>query len=126
MSRQKNDKLNEEQLVLAEDKDTSILLFQFEDITIVRNTDNTITISKLLTGISDSCYARSAVGSQKNWSLYNEFNVLIDTGNQHGNRPFVWQGTLEPGLYTLETGIPSKNYTKHRIPGRNYQVTFRI
>lgn len=104
----------------------STVLFRFEDLSITRNLDNTITINKSLSGISDSCYARSAVGSQKNWSLYTENNVLVETGNQHGNRSFAWTGNLEPGLYTLTTGVPSKNFTKHRIPGRNYQVTFRV
>ncbi len=102
------------------------ILFNFEDLTISSNPDTTITINKTLSGISDSCYARSAIGSQKNWSLYTENDVLIETGNQHGNRSFTWSGNLEPGLYTLTTGVPSKNFTKHRIPGRNYQVTFRV
>ena len=63
------------------------LLFKFEDFSIsVLN--NTYTISKEYGGISDSCYARVAVGREKNWTLLNEKGQIIDMETIHGNRPF--------------------------------------
>lgn len=104
----------------------SQLIFRFEDLTIAKTSENIIVINKLLGGISDSTYAMTAIGSQKLWCLYNEGNTLVDTRSQKGNRSFSWSGTLEPGLYTLTTGPSTKEFSKHRVPGRGYSVTFRI
>jgi hypothetical protein len=101
-------------------------LVQFEDLHIVRTRETgEICIDKKSGGIADSTYSLGAVGSQKNWALYTEGGVLIDTGSQHGNRVFHWQGVLEPGTYTLTTG-PSHVYTKRRVAGRGYKIMFRV
>ena len=100
------------------------LLFKFEDFSIsVLN--NTCTISKEYGGISDSCYARVAVGREKNWTLLNEKGQIIDMETIHGNRPFFWQGRLSPGTYTLKTGRGSDT-SIHRIPGRHFNVVFSV
>ena len=100
------------------------LLFKFEDFSIsVLN--NTYTISKEYGGISDSCYARVAVGREKNWTLLNEKGQIIDMKPIHGNRPFFWQGRLSPGTYTLKTGRGSDT-SIHRIPGRHFNVVFSV
>jgi hypothetical protein len=109
-----------------------ITLFRFEDLVIKQrknSSEDTITyttiIDKTFGGISDSTYAITAMGAQKNWCLYNESNILIDTGAQHGNRTYHWEGILGNGLYTLTTGTV-KDTSKHRVPGRGYKVIFRI
>ncbi len=100
------------------------LLFKFEDFSIsVLN--NTYTISKEYGGISDSCYARVAVGREKNWTLLNEKGQIIDMETIHGNRPFFWQGRLSPGTYTLKTGRGSDT-SIHRIPGRHFNIVFSV
>jgi hypothetical protein len=100
------------------------LLFKFEDFSIsVLN--NIYTISKEYGGISDSCYARVAVGREKNWTLLNEKGQIIDMKPIHGNRPFFWQGRLSPGTYTLKTGRGSDT-SIHRIPGRHFNVVFSV
>jgi hypothetical protein len=100
------------------------LLFKFEDFSIsVLN--NTYTISKEYGGISDSCYARVAVGREKNWTLLNEKGQIIDMKPIHGNRPFFWQGRLSPGTYTLKTGRGSDT-SIHRIPGRHFNIVFSV
>lgn len=100
------------------------LLFRFEDFSIsVLN--NIYTISKEYGGISDSCYARVAVGREKNWTLLNEKGQIIDMKPIHGNRPFFWQGRLSPGTYTLKTGRGSDT-SIHRIPGRHFNVVFSV
>ena len=101
------------------------ILLRFEDLTIMKR-ENITFIDKLRSGISDSTYARVAVGPQKFWQLFNDADVEIPTGSQKGNRPFHFEGELLPGLYTLTTGPAVKDYSKHRIPGRGYKVVFRI
>ena len=100
------------------------LLFKFEDFSITVLND-TYTISKEYGGISDSCYARVAVGREKNWTLLNEKGQIIDMETIHGNRPFFWQGRLSPGTYTLKTGRGSDT-SIHRIPGRHFNVVFSV
>ena len=100
------------------------LLFKFEDFSITVLND-TYTISKEYGGISDSCYARVAVGREKNWTLLNEKGQIIDMKPIHGNRPFFWQGRLSPGTYTLKTGRGSDT-SIHRIPGRHFNVVFSV
>ncbi|MFA5764605.1 MAG: hypothetical protein WC929_00465 [Bacilli bacterium] len=100
------------------------LLFRFEDFSITVLND-TYTISKEYGGISDSCYARVAVGREKNWTLLNEKGQIIDMETIHGNRPFFWQGRLSPGTYTLKTGRGSDT-SIHRIPGRHFNIVFSV
>ena len=100
------------------------LLFKFEDFSITVLND-TYTISKEYGGISDSCYARVAVGREKNWTLLNEKGQIIDMETIHGNRPFFWQGRLSPGTYTLKTGRGSDT-SIHRIPGRHFNIVFSV
>lgn len=100
------------------------LLFKFEDFSITVLND-TYTISKEYGGISDSCYARVAVGREKNWTLLNEKGQIIDMETIHGNRPFFWQGRLSPGTYTLKTGRGS-DVSIHRIPGRHFNLVFSV
>lgn len=100
------------------------LLFRFEDFSITVLND-TYTISKEYGGISDSCYARVAVGREKNWTLLNEKGQIIDMETIHGNRPFFWQGRLSPGTYTLKTGRGS-DVSIHRIPGRHFNLVFSV
>ena len=100
------------------------LLFRFEDFSITV-LNGIYTISKEYGGISDSCYARVAVGREKNWTLLNEKGQIIDMETIHGNRPFFWQGRLSPGTYTLKTGRGSDT-SIHRIPGRHFNVVFSV
>ena len=100
------------------------LLFKFEDFSITVLND-TYTISKEYGGIGDSCYARVAVGREKNWTLLNEKGQIIDMETIHGNRPFFWQGRLSPGTYTLKTGRGSDT-SIHRIPGRHFNIVFSV
>jgi hypothetical protein len=116
-------KVEEEQIPTQLD---SQVVFKFEDLTVSKTSENILVINKALGGISDSTYSMTAVGSQKLWCLYNEGNSLVETGSQKGNRSFAWSGTLSPGIYTLTTGPSTKEFTKHRVPGRGYSVTFRI
>ncbi len=116
-----------------------ILLIKFEDLTISQRrvvhqegSEGSISyitvIDKKTGGISDHTYNMFASGEQKNWYLYRENEPVLDTGSQRGNRPFLWEGILSPGLYTLGTG-PAPNYSKARkyhVPGRGYKVQFRI
>ena len=119
--------------------DDITLLLKFEDLTIKQKrivqqdgTEGSIgyltIIDKKTGGISDHTYNMFASGEQKNWYLYKENEPVLDTGSQRGNRPFHWEGSLLSGLYTLGTG-PAQNYDnprKYRVPGRGYQVKFRI
>lgn len=102
------------------------ILLKFEDLTVSRTPSNTIKISKTLGGISDHTYRMFASGGQKYWYLYKDGQPALDTGNQNGNRAFLWEGNLDPGLYTLGTGPTVKDISKHRIPGRGYQIMFRV
>jgi len=119
--------------------DDITLLLKFEDLTIKQKrvvqqdgTEGSIgyltIIDKKTGGISDHTYNMFASGEQKNWYLYKENEPVLDTGSQRGNRPFHWEGYLAPGLYTFGTG-PAPNYDKPRkyhVPGRGYQVKFRL
>ena len=110
----------------TEQLDELVILFQFEDFTILRNVSkNTIIIDKQSGGISDSCYARVATGQDKNWSLYDQNGILINTEVTHGNRPFHYEGTLLPGTYTLKTG-KGNDITIRRIPGRHFNIIFTV
>jgi len=116
---------------------TPTILFAFEDFTIFRKPKVThegnevssewITIiDKRSGGISDSCYSRVATGQDKNWNLLNQNGRLIDTGSIHGNKPFHWEGLLEPNnVYMLMTG-KSNNTSIHRIPGRSFKIVFAV
>ena len=124
----RSDKLEEEKeniQGMPEQLET-ILILSFEDVTITKQSNGLITIDKIRSGISDSTFARVAVGPQKTWQLFNENGVEVETGSQKGNRPFHYSGMLSPGLYVLTTGPAVKNYSKHRIPGRGYKIVFRI
>lgn len=116
-----------------------VLVLKFEDLTVTQKkvfqqTDSgcsigyVTAIDKKEGGISDHTYINFAAGIQKNWLLLNDASTEIDTGSQHGNRPFHWEGNLVSGLYTLVTG-PKVDYEKpkkYRVPGRGYRVQFRI
>lgn len=102
------------------------IIVKFEDLLMVKLANGTIRIEKQLGGISDSTYSTLAVGNQKNWQLLDSNMSEIDTGKQHGNRPFYFEGALPSGNYTLMTGRDVKIYNKHRIPGRGYKLQFRI
>ncbi len=102
------------------------VILKFEDLVISKTNSGTIVIDKKLGGISDHTYRMFASGGQKDWILYKENEPYFDTGSQHGNRSFHWEGILEPGLYTLSTGPLVKDFSKHRVPGRGYQITFRV
>jgi len=104
----------------------TILILNFEDVTIYKMSNGLVTIDKIRSGISDSTYARVAVGPQKTWQLFNENGIEVETGSQKGNRPFHYSGMLSPGLYVLTTGPGVKDYSKHRIPGRGYKIAFRV
>lgn len=124
----RSDKLEEEKeniQGMPEQLET-ILILSFEDVTISKQSNGLITIDKIRSGISDSTFARVAVGPQKTWQLFNENGVEVETGSQKGNRPFHYSGMLSPGLYVLTTGPGVKDYSKHRIPGRGYKIVFRI
>ena len=105
-----------------------VLLFEFEDVIIFRHpTNNLVTIDKVRGGISDSTFARVAVGPQKFWRLTNTgTGSQVNVSEQKGNRSFHFVGVLEPGLYDLTVGPEVRDYSKHRIPGRGYKITFRI
>ena len=120
-------KKDEESGTYYESAPESELLFEHDDLVIKRvNGDSVeIAITKEMGGISDSTYSTAATGSQKNWTLSDQFGNNIDVGEQHGNRPFRWIGPLQPGLYTLVTGV-SFNYSKRRIAGRGYRIKFKI
>ena len=123
----RSDKLEEEKgSQEIPDQLETILILNFEDVTIYKQSNGLVTIDKIRSGISDSTYARVAVGPQKTWQLFNENGIEIETGAQKGNRPFHYSGMLNPGLYVLTTGPAVKNYSKHRIPGRGYKIVFRI
>lgn len=104
---------------------TNTVLFSFDDFAVLKQPDGIIVLLKGSGGISDSCYARVATGNEKNWCLYNNDGLLLDTGSVHGNRPFGWKGKLEPGTYRLMTG-KGNNRSVHRIPGRSFSVTFTV
>lgn len=119
-------------------EDITTLLLKFEDLTISQKqvfqkdgSDCSISymtiIDKKTGGISDHTYNMFASGEQKNWYLYRENEPAL-SNDQKGNRPFHWEGVLTPGLYTFGTG-PVPDFSKpkkSRIPGRGYQVKFRI
>jgi len=105
---------------------STVLMLRFEDLTITKDQNDFVIINKVKGGISDSAYAMTAVGVQKNWQLLDEAQTEIESGSQHGNRPFHFEGNLLPGLYTIRTGMPVKDFSKHRIPGRGYSITFRL
>jgi hypothetical protein len=102
------------------------IIVRFEDMSVTKKPDGRIIIDKPTGGISDSSYAMTAVGNQKNWALVREDGFVIETGNQHGNRGFHWEGNLVPGFYSLLTGLPQKNFTKHRVAGRGYKIQFMV
>lgn len=119
-------------------EDITILLLKFEDLTISQkqvfqkdgtecSIGYTTIIDKKTGGISDHTYNMFASGEQKNWYLYRENEPTL-SNDQKGNRPFHWEGVLTPGLYTFGTGpVPDFSKPKKiRIPGRGYQVKFRI
>ena len=123
----RSDKLEEEKgSQEIPDQLETILILNFEDVTIYKQSNGLVTIDKIRSGISDSTYARVAVGPQKTWQLFNENGVEVETGSQKGNRSFHYSGMLSPGLYVLTTGPSVKDYSKHRIPGRGYKIIFRI
>ena len=123
----RSDKLEEEKgSQEIPDQLETILILNFEDVTIYKQSNGLVTIDKIRSGISDSTYARVAVGPQKTWQLFNENGVEVETGSQKGNRSFHYSGMLSPGLYVLTTGPSVKDYSKHRIPGRGYKIVFRI
>jgi hypothetical protein len=113
-------------------------LFKFEDLTISKrgiyqqegsmaSCSYNIVIQKESGGISDSTYNLGASGVTKNWQLFSEDGCEIVLGEPapHGNRALLWEGPLNNGLYILTTG-PSHNYSKRRIAGRGYKITFRV
>jgi len=102
------------------------LMLRFEDLTITKDAEGTIIIDKAKGGISDSTCAITAVGPQKFWHLVDESQNEIESGSQLGNRSFYFEGKLVPGTYTLKTGLPIKDFSKRRISGRGYSITFRI
>jgi len=120
-------------------EDITTVLLKFEDLTVSQkrvfqqdgsecSIGYTTIIDKTMGGISDHTYNMFASAEQKTWYLYRENEPVLDTGSQRGNRPFHWEGMLTPGLYTFGTG-PVPNFStpkKSRIPGRGYQVKFRI
>ena len=124
----RSDKLEEEKEGSQEipEQLENVLILSFEDVTIYNKSNGVVTIDKIRSGISDSTYARVAVGPQKTWQLFNENGVEVETGSQKGNRSFHYSGMLSPGLYVLTTGPSVKDYSKHRIPGRGYKIVFRI
>ena len=123
----RSDKLEEEKgSQEIPDQLETILILNFEDVTIYKQSNGLVTIDKIRSGISDSTYARVAVGPQKTWQLFNENGVEVETGSQKGNRSFHYSGMLSPGLYVLTTGPSVKDYSKHRIPGRGYKIAFRV
>lgn len=101
------------------------ILLKFEDLTITRS-ESGIKIVKTLGGISDHTFKMFASGKQRFWCLYRNEDMSVVTDDLNGNRAFQWAGTLDPGLYTLSTGPVVKNFSKHRIPGRGYQISFRV
>ena len=124
----RSDKLEEEKentQGIPDQLETTLIL-SFEDVTIYKQSNGLVTIDKIRSGISDSTFARVAVGHQKFWQLFNESGVEVETGSQKGNRPFHYSGMLSPGLYVLTTGPGVKDYSKHRIPGRGYKIAFRV
>lgn len=128
MSRKRMEDESQEGIELVQEQSqvTEQVILKFEDLTVSRTESGTIKISKLLGGISDHTYRMFAAGGQKDWILYKENEPYLDTGSQHGNRSFTWEGLLDSGLYTLSTGPLVKDFSKHRVPGRGYQISFRV